>query len=309
MQPNPSPRSYSRNSRLQRPVRRWVVACDESGVGGETHYAFGSIWMPEHRLDEFNREFERIKQSTNYPHEVSWKKKNNRVFLRCFTQIIEYFFRIEWLSFQCLIVRKGDIDKSLHDGDFDLARRKFYTELVSGKAQRCAAAHPSFDNRFSVLVDPMPSRYPKAAECMKIISNYILSTRGYIEDIKTVDSKAVPAVQLADLLVGAVNNHWTKKSDSDCARMIQSSIMEHLGWTVMSDTYPSERKFNIWYFWDMHHGQREVEAQEVLHRYPLPPRPDYYVSRASGHPYRRSPLSNRTSYRVTEHRSNGRSAR
>lgn len=308
MDPNSSIRSYSRAFRPQRPVRRWIVACDESGVGGETHYAFGSIWMPEHRLDDFNREFERIKQSKKYPHEVSWKKKNNKIFIDCFIEIIEFFFKSDWLSFQCLIVRRGDIDKTLHEGDYDLARRKFYTELISSKAQRCAAAHPSSDNRFLVYVDPLPTRYSKAAECMKVISNNILDTNGYIEEIKTIDSKEIPAVQLADLLVGAVNDHWTKKSNSDSAKTIQASIMDHLGWKVMSDTYPWERKFNIWYFWDMLHGPRQVEAQEVVHRYPLPLRPDHYVSRTSGHPYRRPAPSTRPT-QVADRRSSGRSPR
>lgn len=252
------------------------------------------MWMPESRQDEFRREFKRITQASGYRHEVGWKKKNNKKYLGCFLDLVDFFFEKDWLAFHCLIVRKGDINKKFHGGDYDLARRKFYTELIAQKAQRCADAHPGCRNSVLALVDPIASRYKRADECMRIVSNNILGpSRGLIEDVRTVDSKSYLEVQLADLLAGVVNDSWTHQSSSEEGRQIRSRLLENVGWTEMSDTHPTARKFNIWYFWDKAHGPREVETQAVHLRHPLPPRSIRLVPRAAGDRYRRGVLNTR----------------
>lgn len=245
--------------------------------------------MPESRQDEFRREFARIKQASGYPHEVGWKKKNNKKYLGCFLDLVDFFFEKEWLAFHCLIVRKGDINKEFHGGDYDLARRKFYTELIALKAQRCADAHPGPRNSVLVLVDPIASRNKRADQCMRAVANHMLGrSRGLIEDVRTVDSKLYPEVQLSDLLAGVVNDSWTHQSSSEEGRQIRSRLLSHIGWAEMSDTHPSERKFNIWYFWDKARGQRQVETQAVRLRCPLPQRSRRHLRRAAGDRYRRS---------------------
>ncbi|MCO4208214.1 hypothetical protein M2R29_09695 [Aeromonas hydrophila] len=66
---------------------------------------------------------------------------------------------------------------------------------------------------------------------------------------------------------------WQKKATSEGKILIQREISDYLGWIDLeADTNPSERKFNIWYFYDKNLGPREVKTRTVRLKYPLPQR-------------------------------------
>lgn len=253
----------------------WLISCDESGVGGARYYGFGSLWMKWQRRGDFCRDFRERCQQHRYQGECKWNKANNRRYLGFFTDLIDYFFRRPWLAFHCVVFRKAIVDKTLHAGDYDLARRKHFTMLVATKVAACMQAHADSENTFRVWVDPIASRYAKADEAVAVISNNVLaqaleSVRP-VESVKTHDSKKTPAIQLCDLLLGAVMEAWQQRSVSACKADLQELIASHLGWNdLKADTYPSERKFNVWYFHDPTQGPREVRTRHVDLKYPLP---------------------------------------
>jgi len=256
---------------------RWLIACDESGVGGMPYYGFGSLWMKWERRGDFSAGFRSITEKHGYRGECKWNKANNRRHLPFYRELIEYFFLRRWLAFHCVVFRKAVVDKAMHDGDFDLARRKHLTMLVAKKIAACVVAHPHEESAFRIWVDPIASRYRKADEALAVISNNLLAQAladvRPVESVITRDSKATPAIQLCDLLLGAVMEAWQQRSSSACKAELQRWIAHHLGWLdLRADTWPSERKFNIWYFHDLRRRQREVGTRRVVLKYPLPPR-------------------------------------
>jgi hypothetical protein len=137
--------------------------------------------------------------------------------------------------------------------------------------------HPEREHTFRIWVDPIPSSYEKADEVVEIISNNVLAQAlGDIRPVDTVitkDSKDTETIQLCDLLLGAVMDAWQQHASSEPKTAIQAYIAEHLGWTdLRADTYPTERKFNIWYFHDESLGGREIETRHTNLKYPLPQR-------------------------------------
>ena len=122
---------------------------------------------------------------------------------------------------------------------------------------------------------PLPSSYPKADEAERNIIGAMLQRElgeAVLEALVTKDSKSVAGIQVSDLLLGATMAAFQKLIQADHKHAVVQEIAEHLGWPdLCADTYPSERKFNIWYFQNTRDA-RELVTRPVRLRYPLPQR-------------------------------------
>lgn len=186
------------------------------------------------------------------PSEVKWVKVKAAT-EAFFLGLVDEFFRRNWLMFHALVFAKSDIDLTLHNGDWDLARRKHFTLMLANKIKRFATA----DKRYLIRVDPIHSRYQKADEALDIILRNIieqepsLQKRGVIESVLEVNSKISPGVQLSDFLLGALMAARHNEITSSSKRAVIERICEHLGWDHLAhDTMPHAWKFNVWRFWD-----------------------------------------------------------
>lgn len=252
----------------------WLVSCDESGTGGALYYGFGSLWMKYQRRGDFARDMRALREKHSYTYECKWARVNRRS-LAFSKDLVEYFFRRQWLAFHCIVVKKALVNKRLHKSDYDLARRKHLTMLLTNKIQRCMELRPSRDHSFRIYVDPIASRYRKADEAVEVIANNVLGQifegRRPVDKVITRDSKETSTIQLCDLLLGAVMAAWQQDAQKPEKLELQSFIASHLGWKdLRGATFPWERKFNIWYFHDPTLGDHEIQALKTRLKYPLP---------------------------------------
>lgn len=261
-------------------VLQWLISCDDSGMDNGSHHGFGSLWMKWQRRGDFAELVAELRAKHGYSHECKWMKAK-RLSLPFCRALVEEFFKKEWLSFQCIVIRKADVNLSLHDGDEDLAMRKHFTMLLTNKMSRCRARHRGRPAVFHVWCDPIHSREKKAAEVMGIISNHVLDRalakelRSDVKSLRTVDSvvvrdsKDTVQIQLADLLLGAVLDGWRRNATSQAKLELRRFIASHLGWDDLGfDTKPAERKFNVWHFYDPTRGPRDIETRDVHLKYP-----------------------------------------
>lgn len=253
----------------------WHVACDESGIDGQKFYGFGSLWMKYQRRGDFSRLLRELREKHRYHNEIKWQKAHKKEYANFYKELIEMFFKHQWLAFHCIVVRKGIVDKSFHDGDYDLAMRKHFTKLISTKISNVVSAHPGRTCDFRIEVDPLPSRYKKADEAFHVIANNMLNKkfgrRDLIKSVVTKDSKQSEQIQIADFLLGAVMSAFQGKVSSEAKLAVATNIATYLGWDDLGyDTLPSERKFNIWYFCEPNKNGREIKTKIVQLRYPLP---------------------------------------
>jgi hypothetical protein len=244
------------------PERHFLIFCDESGVHGTSTTGFGTLWMPWERRGDFAALWTTLKARHFPPSEVKWEKVKART-LPFFEALVDEFFRHRWLMFHALVVRKDDVNLSLHDGDWDLARRKYFVMLLRNKLVRFAAP----GKKYRIRVDPIASRYRKANEAAEVVLNNQLNQElrlrheGCIHSLRTVDSKSSPGVQLSDLLLGAVKDARVRQSTSEAKQMLLGRIAHRLGWPSLEfDTYPGETKFNVWRFWDPMSGKPRPET-------------------------------------------------
>lgn len=167
------------------------------------------------------------------------------------------------------------MEKSYHGGDYDLAMCKHFCELIKKKIGGVIQKHPYAECEFHIEVDPLPSRYKKADEEFHIIANHSLARmygrKDIIKSVTTKDSKSSEHIQMADFLLGAVMCAYQGKATSAAKLAVMKKVASYLGWdSLMYDTWPRERKFNIWLFFDKTKGPREVMTRGVDLLYKLP---------------------------------------
>lgn len=253
----------------------WHVGCDESGIDGQVYYGFGSLWMKYQRRGDFTRIIRELREQHQMYDEIKWQRAHSKKYASFYAELIEIFFKNSWLAFHCIVIRKGMVDKSFHDGDYDLAMRKHFTKLISTKIKSVIKAHPNRECEFRIEVDPLPSRYKKADEAFHKIANSILikelGGESLIKSVRTKDSKESEHIQIADFLLGAVMSAFQGKASSPAKLAVANNIASYLGWEQLKhDTWDKERKFNIWYFFDPRLGEREISTENVKLKYPLP---------------------------------------
>jgi hypothetical protein len=161
-----------------------------------------------------------------------------------------------------------------HGGDYDIARRKHFTMLLTNKIRRALRAHPERRQTFRVWVDPLHSHYQKADEVVSIISNYVLKAASgnaaCVDGVYPHCSHSKPSIQLSDLLLGAVWSAFEGSAESEAKLDLQTEIAWHLGWPdLAADTHPTESKFNVWVFYDPARGPRRARTRDVRLQYPL----------------------------------------
>ena len=230
--------------------------------------------MRSERRGDFSGSFQGIQRDQNYFHECKWTKANGRVFYPFAEQLVDYFFRREWLAFHCIVVEKAKVNMD-HHKNFDEARRKHFTMLLDRKIKALLKRHSDRDHTFQIWVDPIASSYQKADEVVEVILRNQakkLAHKHQVEiKVSTRDSQEALAIQLCDLLLGAVMETWQKKASSGNKTKLRRHIASHLGWTDLdTDTFMKERKFNIWKFWEPKMGPRVDTTRPVNLKFPLP---------------------------------------
>lgn len=258
-------------------VVRWLISCDESGTHGARYYGFGSLWMGLQRRGDFAAALSHLRKLHQFHDELKWKKAQSKRYHQFFLDVVEYFFREPSLAFHCVVVERAAVNKEFHGGDYDLARRKHFTMLLTNKIKLALRSRPDREQTFRIWVDPIASRYKKADEATETIANNVLAKsfgkRRPVDSVFTKDSKQTPSIQLCDLMLGAVMDAWQGDATSPTKLAVQTHIANHLGWKdLKADTRPSERKFNIWHFHDPTRGPREVETRQLVLKYPIPKR-------------------------------------
>lgn len=252
--------------------RNYLVYSDESGIHGADYYGFGTLWMPWERRGDFAALVATLRRKHAYEFEAKWNKvsRSNVAF---YLDLLDEFFKRNWLMFHCLLVRKGYVDLALHRNDLDVARRKHFAMLVKMKVKYFCAN--SSNKAYHFRIDPFPSRYPKADEVAFKIAAAQLKNEMKLSPLKTLltrDSKTTAGIQVADFLLGAAMADWQQDATAQGKERIRSALAAYLGWPdLRSDTAKTEWKFNIWHFWNPKSPlPREVKTRDVALRYRTP---------------------------------------
>lgn len=195
-----------------------------------------SIAYPQIRLAK--EEIKAIKRKFNYTEELKWTNVHSATY-KVYAELVDWFFMND-LEFRAVVVDKSQIDEKRADYSFNDFYFRMYFQLLHTKVD--------FQNRYNVFLDIKDTCSGKKLEKMKKIMSYNSS----IGTLQFIPSRESVFIQLADVLMGAINyNLRIQKGDVKGNVIAKLKLIEkikrHSNISLNTTTPLSRNKFNLFF--------------------------------------------------------------
>lgn len=220
------------------------IYCDESchlENDGINTMGLGAVWFPKQKKEEIFDRIRRIKIKHGLPpwFEIKWHKVSpaKEAF---FLDIIDYFFDDDDLHFRCLIVPdKSKLDHDAYNQTHDDFYYKMYFDLLK------VILAPECSHHIYLDIKDTKSQ----AKILRL-QEYLRSThydfeKKIIKKVQQIRSHEVQALQLVDLLLGAIVYFHRGIQTSQTKLKILQKIKYRSGYTLTQTTLPKESKLNL----------------------------------------------------------------
>ena len=195
-----------------------------------------SIAYPQIRLAK--EEIKAIKRKFNYTEELKWTNVHSATY-KVYAELVDWFFMND-LEFRAVVVDKSQIDEKRADYSFNDFYFRMYFQLLHTKVD--------FQNRYNVFLDIKDTCSGEKLEKMKKIMSYNSS----IGTLQFIPSRESVFIQLADVLMGAINyNLRIQKGDVKGNVIAKLKLIEkikrHSNISLNTTTPLSRNKFNLFF--------------------------------------------------------------
>ena len=195
-----------------------------------------SIAYPQIRLAK--EEIKAIKRKFNYTEELKWTNVHSATY-KVYAELVDWFFMND-LEFRAVVVDKSQIDEKRADYSFNDFYFRMYFQLLHTKVD--------FQNRYNVFLDIKDTCSGEKLEKMKKIMSYNSS----IGSLQFIPSRESVFIQLADVLMGAINyNLRIQKGDVKGNVIAKLKLIEkikrHSNISLNTTTPLSRNKFNLFF--------------------------------------------------------------
>lgn len=234
-----------------------VAFADESGITSTFKcYGIGIVTVAPHDRGTLENDLRELKLRHGVVGEAKWKKvSNSHGTINFVLDCLRLVLTSRSATFETMVVRK-DLFNNWQGGPLQREKAFYqtYTLLLHHIARRVG-------DTLEVWVDGKSDHYPKYDEVMRTIGNRMLSklaVKGSLGSVTKASSHDTIGIQLADVLVGAINTAHLLRiqpmSIHSGKRLAIQRLAEQLGWDHLAyDTYP-HAKFNVWHFPQDHRG-------------------------------------------------------
>lgn len=195
-----------------------------------------SIAYPQIRLAK--EEIKAIKRKFNYTEELKWTNVHSATY-KVYAELVDWFFMND-LEFRAVVVDKSQIDETRADYSFNDFYFRMYFQLLHTKVD--------FQNRYNVFLDIKDTCSGEKLEKLKKIMSYNSS----IGTLQFIPSRESVFIQLADVLMGAINyNLRIQKGDVKGNVIAKLKLIEkikrHSNISLNTTTPLSRNKFNLFF--------------------------------------------------------------
>lgn len=195
-----------------------------------------SIAYPQIRLAK--EEIKAIKRKFNYTEELKWTNVHSATY-KVYAELVDWFFMND-LEFRAVVVDKSQIDEKRAEYSFNDFYFRMYFQLLHTKVD--------FQNRYNVFLDIKDTCSGEKLEKMKKIMSYNSS----IGTLQFIPSRESVFIQLADVLMGAINyNLRIQKGDVKGNVIAKLKLIEkikrHSNISLNTTTPLSRNKFNLFF--------------------------------------------------------------
>ena len=222
------------------------VYCDESNhleKDGIPTMVVGVIYAPKEKIKAANKRIREIKEKHKIKGttEVKWTKvASNKI--QFYLDVIDYFFDNDDLHFRAIIVNKDSLDHKAFKQTHDEFYYKMYFELLS------KILDPQ--NKYNIYLDIKDTQGArKVKKLHEVLCNDMYDFDGnIINRIQQVRSEELEVLQLADLLIGAMQFVNRTNLKSEAKKTLVERMKSRSGYDLLKSTLVREPKTNIFYW-------------------------------------------------------------
>lgn len=228
---------------------QYNIYCDESchlENDGQRVMVLGAIWLPESKKKEIFTRLREIKvqYGLNPWVEVKWHKVAPSRY-DFFLEMLNYFFDDDDLHFRVLVVPdKSGLDHAAFLQTHDDFYYKMYFDLLKIIISPLSA--------YNIYLDIKDTKSENKVQKLKQVlqnSHYDFNDN-IIRRIQQVRSHEVEALQLTDLLLGAMSYLHRGLTTSETKLRLIDRIRKRSNYSLLQNTLPKEEKFNV-FIWDI----------------------------------------------------------
>jgi hypothetical protein len=220
------------------------IYCDESGHlpnDAQPNMVLGAVWCPLERVGGYSQALRKLKKDYGLSPqlEVKWTKVSPAK-VEFYLALVDFFFDQADLRFRSLVVPdKSKLDHAAFEQDHDTWYYKMYFSMLN------MVITPI--DRFRIYLDIKDTRSAeKTRKLHKVLCNNIYDfDSSVVERVQTVRSHEIELLQLADLLIGAMQHVGRGPMKNGAKDALVRRIQERSHYSLVKSTLPSEKKFNV----------------------------------------------------------------
>ena len=222
--------------------RTYNFYCDESTHlpnDGEPYMVLGYVSIPYPQIKQVKKSIRTIIANHNFKGELKWTNVHEAT-LAMYQELVDYFFSISDLNFRAIIVDKSQIKDKDNGQSYEDFYFKMYYQLIHHQLD--------FSFTYNLFLDIKDTcSHKKLARLKDILCNTTP-----IRTCQFVRSHEVVLLQLADVLMGAVNyNLRVKKRRLEGRNTAKSKIVAKIkknsDCSLEYTSNKSARKFNLFF--------------------------------------------------------------
>ncbi len=221
--------------------KTYNIYCDESTHlehDGQPYMIYGYVSIPYNEMALAKKQIRGIKQKYEYEGELKWTNISDKTF-PLYSEIIDYFFMTN-MNFRAVIVNKSEIDNTRAEYSYNDFYFRMYYQLL----------HHQMDmgNTYNVYFDIKDTCSQRKLHALADILKY----NSAIRDFNFVKSHQVHFIQLADILMGAINYHLRIKCGAiegkvRAKRLMVEKIKKQTNLSLLCTTPLKNKKFNLFF--------------------------------------------------------------
>lgn len=222
------------------------IYCDEScHLENDKHpkMVLGAVVCPREKVREIAVRIREIKQKHGLSPraELKWGRVSPSK-LQCYSDIVDYFFDDDDLSFRAVVAEK----RALRYSDFSQTHDDWYYKMYF----QLLAKLLSPQQRYEIYLDIKDTRGAvRMRKLRDVLCNNMLDfDRKIVQTVQTVRSHEVEQLQLADLLAGVVGYENRRLKSSTAKVALVQRVQKRSGYRLSQTTLLGERKFNLFHW-------------------------------------------------------------
>ncbi len=222
------------------------IYCDESNhLENSTinPMVLGAVYCAKDKVKEINERIKEIKteHQLNASYEIKWTKISSTK-LNFYKDLVDYFFDKSDLHFRGVVIDKKTLNHRQHNQTHDQWYYKMYFELLS------KILDPQ--QEYYIYIDIKDTQgQDKIEKLHEVLCNNLLDfQRKIIKRTQLVRSHEVNILQLADLLMGALQCANREDARSEAKKVIVERVRSRSNYDLTKSTLPKEPKFNIFHW-------------------------------------------------------------